>query len=947
MEKAQEEGLLVWLYDEDRYASGAAGGLVTKDHRFRARHLLLTCYPYGKSPTFMGPGTSKNQSSRTENGRLIARYAVVLDSNGTLASYRRLSEDDLPPDEGTLWYAYLEIENESAWWNYQTYVDTLNPAAIQRFISIMHERYAQTVGEYFGGEIPAIFTDEPQFASKGFLASAYDQHDLFLPWTDDLPETYWQIYKERLEDVLPEIVWELSAHAASLARCRYHDHLTERFACAFADTLGQWCRQHHLMLTGHMMGEESLFSQTIRTGEAMRSYRGFDLPGIDMLCDRHEYNTAKQAQSAVHQFGRPGVLSELYGVTNWDFDFAGHKAQGDWQAALGVTVRVHHLTWLSMEGEAKRDYPASIGYQSPWYQEYPLIENHFARLATVLSRGKTRVCVGVIHPIESFWLCFGPQAQTVIERQEREQMFHDLTEWLLFGLIDFDFIAESLLPTLSMSEQSPQLSVGAACYDVIIVPPMRTMRATTLDRLELFQQAGGTLIFMGEIPSLMNAEPSERARQLAQNSQQIAFTRSSILSALDSVREISVQLSNGQPPDTLLHQIRVDGDNRWLFLCNTDKRDARDACHIKIKGKWQLQVMETLTGEDFALASQLEQGWTTFTWSFPAQGSLLLSLEPGWTAQGILQEHRQWNEHSLLSDPVPITLAEPNVLLLDQARYCLDNGEWQNVEEVLRIDNLLRRHLGYPLKTASFAQPWTEAHITAEHRIDLTFTISTTIPVYAPSLALERAEQTVIRVDGQIASSKANGWFVDEAISTVPLPDLAVGTHEIMLTLPYNRRSSLEWCYLLGDFGVEVRGRHARIIEPVRSLAFGDWTRQGLPFYAGNVTYHCTIEGEERETALRVPKFRAPLLSVSLDGQIQGKIAFAPYELELGQLAQGTHALDITAYGNRINAFGCLHNADERATWFGPDAWRTERDAWAYEYQLKAMGILAAPKVLL
>ncbi len=36
-----------------------------------------------------------------------------------------------------------------------------------------------------------------------------------------------------------------------------------------------------------------------------------------MLCDWRELTTAKQAQSAVHQFGREGMTSELYGVTNW------------------------------------------------------------------------------------------------------------------------------------------------------------------------------------------------------------------------------------------------------------------------------------------------------------------------------------------------------------------------------------------------------------------------------------------------------------------------------------------------------------------------------------------------------------------------------------------------------------------------------------------------------
>ena len=56
-----------------------------------------------------------------------------------------------------------------------------------------------------------------------------------------------------------------------------------------------------------------------------------------------------------------------------------------------------------MAGEAKRDFPASIGYQSPWYKEYPLIENYFARLNKALRRGTPHVRLGVIHPIESYW----------------------------------------------------------------------------------------------------------------------------------------------------------------------------------------------------------------------------------------------------------------------------------------------------------------------------------------------------------------------------------------------------------------------------------------------------------------------------------------------------------------------------------------------------------------
>ena len=35
VQKAKKEEMLAWLYDEDRWASGAAGGFVTKDKKFR------------------------------------------------------------------------------------------------------------------------------------------------------------------------------------------------------------------------------------------------------------------------------------------------------------------------------------------------------------------------------------------------------------------------------------------------------------------------------------------------------------------------------------------------------------------------------------------------------------------------------------------------------------------------------------------------------------------------------------------------------------------------------------------------------------------------------------------------------------------------------------------------------------------------------------------------
>ena len=930
VEKAKEKKMLAWLYDEDRWPSGAAGGLVTKDHQYRARTLRFT---------------PARQPEKTP----VARYAVQLDENQCLKSYRLLKEGEQPDAGQMMRYAYLEIAQDSPWYNNQAYLDTLNPKAVKQFIGKTHERYAQCFEQDFGGAVPAIFTDEPQFSVKRTLTYPDEQVDAVIPWTDDLEDTFRAAYGQSLLAQLPEIFWELPGDLPSPARYHFHDHLTERFASAFADQIGGWCEKHNLMLTGHMMQEPTLRSQTGMLGEAMRSYRGFQLPGIDMLCDNREYTTAKQAQSAAHQFGRPGVLSELYGVTNWNYDFRGHKSQGDWQAALGVTVRVQHLAWVSMEGEAKRDYPASISYQSPWYREYPYVENHFARVNTALTRGKPHVRVGVIHPIESYWLRFGPSAQTAERCAEMDERFQQVTTWLLHGLIDFDFICESLLPSQCAKGGAP-LKVGEMAYDAIVVPQCETIRGTTLERLRAFAAQGGKLIFMGGAPKFVDAVPSDAAEKLAEASLNIPYTSFDLLAALKDQREIDVRLPSGERAPRLLHQLRDDGDGRWLFLCNGQlpaRPDQPDewTLTLTIKGLWQPTVYDTMTGDIRPCPCRQEKGMTLISFPWHGYDSLLLRLEPGEAALAA-PEKKELLEACRFRGLFPVTLSETNVVLLDQAEYAYDDGEWQPKDEILRIEKRLREEHGLTVRDGHLPQPWVVPEDTRyEHYLSLRFTIHSEIACEGVQLALERPETTEITWNGKQLQAEPDGYFTDKSIRTLPLPGLKKGDNILTLRLPLGNRCGAEWCYLLGDFGVRVQGDEAFVTEPVRALGFGDWTAQGLPFYAGNVTYHLPIEAKGDFT-LQCTHFRNPLLTVALDGERVGVIAYSPYTLPV-PCAPGRHTLDITAYGNRCNAFGAVHCADNTFTWFGPYAWRRKGAEWGDEYILWPTGILNSPRILM
>ena len=949
VEKCRQENMLAWLYDEDRWPSGGAGGLVTKDPQYRARQLLITTTPYASDGTqgisFEGSGKG---GTRSENGHLVACYDVVLDDDGFLARYRRIEESESA--KGQKWYVYLEIHSSNPWFNNETYVDTLNPKAIQRFMELTHERYFNTVGKDFGGVIPAIFTDEPQFTCKKELTFSHSQEDVFLPWTDDVPQTYRDAYGEDILEKFPEILWELPNGRVSATRYRYHEHIAERFASSFADQLGKWCDAHGLMLTGHMMEEPTLQSQTEALGEAMRSYRSFQLPGIDMLCDKVELTTAKQAQSAARQYGREGVLSELYGVTGWDFDFRGHKFQGDWQAALGITVRVHHLAWVSMKGEAKRDYPASINYQSPWWQDYAFVEDHFARVNTAMTRGKADVRIGVIHPVESYWLHKGPNDKTAGICAQLDKNFQDVTRWLLEGCLDFDFICESLLPSLCTKGGAP-LQVGEMAYDAIVVPGCETLRSTTLERLEAFREAGGRLIFLGDAPKYENALDSSRGVALWNQSQHIFFGEEQLLEALKEYRQVEIRNHRGMRTNDLIYQLRCDGEDRWLFIAHSQKPYHPDIPQkqetiISLKGEYGVVKYDTQTGQIIPLASQIKDGKTCIQVELFDLDSLLLR----YTKQPVqLPEKAQNKENNCREIYVPklvkYTLDEPNVLLLDKAEMALDGEAYRPEQELLRGDNALRTELGWPTRQNAVAQPWVVKEPRPEHIVKLRFTVRSALDIPNIKMALEDADIAKIWLNGSEITAKPEGWFVDKSIGTVAIGTLPAGENTIEVALPFGRRTNVEWCYLLGDFGVQVCGEHRQLIPRLERLGFSDVTGQGLAYYGGNITYHIDFATHGGKLQIVVPHFVGTAVRVALSGG-KNYIAYPPYRLTLDDVPAGDHTLELTLLGNRQNCFGPVHRANVKNTWIGPDSWRTREAYWTESYRLKPLGITSAPKIL-
>lgn len=481
------------------------------------------------------------------------------------------------------------------------------------------------------------------------------------------------------------------------------------------------------------------------------------------------------------------------------------------------------------------------------------------------------------------------------------------------------------------------------------------MRANTLEVLQDFSSPGGKIIIAGSAPDLLDAEASTKIRDLRATS--ITFSKTAILSSLREYRDVRATLENGSAADSLLYQMRIDGDDAYVFFCNTDRQYPRDVS-IDIRGKWNVTLLDTMTAERRRIESEIFQGsWTRFSYHFDGCASLLLHLTPRSKQPTALplDERPSWKVREELQVE-GTSLSEPNVLLLDMARYRIDDEqEWSSLEEILRTDNIARKRLGLPLRQDNLAQPYRVKKVPPKHTIHLLFefTVDTSVPIKGAQLALEGAASTKIELDGNSVPSQITGWWVDESIETVALPELPRGTHLLQLSIPYGQLTNIERVYVLGNFGVTLHGRDAKIVDfDPPNLKIGDFTQQGLPFYAGDVRYEFTIRGGPGRTAIQVPQFAAPLLRVELDGkpagpQGLGKIAFQPHTLDLGILdPKRDYKLSITAVGCRDHAFGAVHLPDGLTKWYGPDTWRTNGDKWAYEYTIRKAGLLTAPRLL-
>jgi hypothetical protein len=974
IDEARRQGMLAWTYDEDRWPSGAAGGLVTRDPRWRRRSLSL-----------------RELSSPAElrwSADTVAAFVARL--SGTNArNVRQVPRGKKPaalgPGERILAFRVV-VELPSSWYNDATYLDTLNPAAVRKFMSVTHESYRQRVGRHFGGTLAGMFTDEPNHGHK-FSADTNTGEPMDLPWTGGLAAAFRKRCGYDLLPHLVELFFDVDGVEITPARHDYHDCVTALFVDSFARQIGEWCEENGLLHIGHVLSEDRLSEQADVIGSALRFYEHMQAPGIDMLTERwRAFATPKQAASVAHQFGRTWRISETYGCTGWDFSFAGHKALSDWQAALGITMRCPHLAWYTMRGQAKRDYPAAISPQSPWWELYPVVEDYFARVNVAMTRGEEVRDILVIHPVESTWTLIKKGWRTDQRVRDHDRALVELEDSLLGAHLDFDYGDEEMLSRLgavSRKKGAPLFLLARAAYAAVVVPALRTIRSSTVKLLEEFRAAGGLVIFAGTPAGHVDAMPSEAAREIAARCVQAPGAGPGLVAAVEQAgRRVSIVDENGREIAAALYLLREDRDAFYLFICNTgfsDQDRQRDIFDLNRAVERTLAFpsvrvllrlpcegtpleLDPSTGKDWAAdARRTPEGAWEIATSLHALGSRLFRLPRAALKAPREQPVRLVDALRIEMQDGRWTIArtEENVLVLDRPEFRIGTGGWKDPLEVLRVDCAVRGSMDLAMRGGSMVQPWARRHSAAAKAVDVELRYRFGVEAFITGnifLGLECPGLWTVTLNGQAVPSDTDcGWWVDPSLRRLPLDTAIIrhGVNELILSGLYDERHpGLEIVYVLGDFGVEVEGSEARIIDAPRSLALGDWVGQGLPFYSGSVCYCRSVaieRGGSDRVFVQVPDYRGAAVRVLVNGIPAGVIAWEPNEVDITALVpdgQSTAEIRIEVVSHRRNSHGPLHHAKKWPAWTGPSEFTTTGTDWIDGYQLVCCGLMKAPAIL-
>lgn len=424
-EQAMKKGITPWLYDEDSFPSGQAGGQIVidrpelvsrglkaikvkKDEK-TGRYTAYLGRVKGVCGYIVGKKDGKEEVTVVENcfGPVRRRwyrrdmtkcyYADMADLRynhvRASTSYTETMFETEAPDGAEVYCVYLKSSLTDS--KYGVMADCFNIETTKEYIARVYEKYKEKLGKYFGKEIPGIFMDEPS-SGEG------------LPYTGCL----FDYFKKRNGYDLREKLYMLSSeYVGDSAKLRrdYVSTVQQLFTENFIKPIGDWCKANNLKFTGHYNAEEDPLVQAL-IGQSVYVNVGFmGIPGFDIITTyiadlKHPSLTVggNLVASSAAQHGIERIMAESFALAPHNFGYDGLKRTSDWLFACGINMIVPHGFHYGYNAYQRADAGKSFFFQDPLFNEYVEYSHYAGRACKLLCKYNRDNDILVVSPDGAF-----------------------------------------------------------------------------------------------------------------------------------------------------------------------------------------------------------------------------------------------------------------------------------------------------------------------------------------------------------------------------------------------------------------------------------------------------------------------------------------------------------------------------------------------------------------
>jgi hypothetical protein len=884
-------GMKVWIYDENSYPSGFAGGHV---------------------PDQMPESVNQGQGLRMTRFDILPDtagkyYLCLKEDNGTFSDITSSLEQEKGKSGKYLLFSKT-YNGKSDWYGGFSYVDLLYPGVTQKFIEVTMTGYEKSVGAEFGKTVPGTFTDEPQINSPGGIR-----------WTPDLFEVFQAKWHYDLRTQLPSLYEEVGDWKK--VRHNYTQTLLQLFIDRWAKPWYAYTEEKGLKFTGHYWEHE--WPNMRPGGDNMAMYAWFQMPGIDMLFNQWNdslpraqfgnVRSVKELASAANQTGRQRKLSETYGGAGWELTFAEMKRLGDWEYALGVNLMNQHLSHITLAGARKYDYPLTFTYHEPWWNDYRYINDHYVKLSMALSAGKQDYDILVLEPTTSAWL-YDSYVKRNPKYADIGQAFQTFITTLEKNQVEYDLGSENMIKDMG-NVKDGKFIIGQGDYSIVVIPPMmENLDLSTYKLIEKFVKNGGKLIAFST-PTLVNGAEKEGLNEfMTTKSDNIIFENELTKEVINKYFGNSIiEFSNITGGD-LYHHRRTLSDGQVLFLVNSSLEKPLTGS-VSVKGLDAVE-MNTLTGNISAYPILYGDGKIMFPYSLPPAGSLLLYITE--TKQAINAPVREPRDFTTVvsSSPMTITKDKENVMTIEFCDIQIGDEVTKDLHNFSATDKVFKAH-GF-----KNGNPWNSSVQFKTRIVDRDnfgantgftatyhFTIKDRFNFSSIKAVVERPYLWSVSVNGTVLKPEEGKWWLDREFGIFTIGELVKkGDNTVTLKVsPMKVHAEIEPVYILGDFSVNPAEKGWNIEAPVKKITTGSWKEQGMPFYSQGVTYsqEFNVEKPEGNYEVSLGKWNGTIAEVSVNGQPATVIAFPPYKSDVTSLIRpGINKVDIKVIGSNKNLLG-------------------------------------------